>query len=340
MMGNRQDRTRDVESGEASSEATPLLVTKSSNAEEPATADFGAVAPPPAAAPPPPPDGSPGEQIMGGDAASSYQQQPQESLTPLLSARDDDNTSQSQLSQSVSAKSGKSRRKRKKKTGDAASTKSGRSSVTKAKKRKKKEGPQKSICHLMFDLVRYVAIMASACMLAMQALPLIVMGKQRTWLQVAVRSYLALFCVSFILAEVRVPFLQKIALHDNWILKGFLYSFIGLIGMEQDLAVKVEDIAAGTSSVLGPDYATLFATLFMSITTWLMIAVGIIYTGLGLLCMQRWYEKLETDHREKVKAWKQKKKREEEFRKEKEEHRQIDKDWHEGRGKWYDDLED
>ena len=125
----------------------------------------------------------------------------------------------------------------------------------------------------------------------------------------------------------------------NWILRGFLYSFIGLVGMEQDLAVKVQDIAAGTISVLGPDYGTLFAALFMSITTWVMIGVGILYTVLGLMCTQGWYERLDDTHRGKVKEWKLKKKRDEDFRKQKKEQEKYERDRMEGRGEWYDDLE-
>lgn len=110
--------------------------------------------------------------------------------------------------------------------------------------------------------------------------------------------------------------------------------------MEQDLAVKVEEIARQTtSSILGPDYGTLFATLFMSITTWTMMGVGVLYTILGLLCLQGWYEKLEKGYREKVKEWKINKKREDDFKKQKEEYRKYEGNRREGRGEWYDDLE-
>ncbi len=108
--------------------------------------------------------------------------------------------------------------------------------------------------------------------------------------------------------------------------------------MEQDLAIKVADIAAGPASVLGPDYATLFATLFMSITTWLMIGVGILYAILGLFCMQGWYERLEKEHKQKVKEWKQKKKRDEDFRKQHQEYKEYESDRREGRAEWYDDI--
>jgi len=113
--------------------------------------------------------------------------------------------------------------------------------------------------------------------------------------------------------------------------------------MEQDIALKVEEMAASsrgnTSSILGPGYGTLFATLFMSITSWIMIGVGVLYTLLGLFCMQSWYDRMEKAHGEKVREWKDKKKMEETFRKEKEDYREYEKDRREGRGEWYDDLE-
>ncbi len=127
--------------------------------------------------------------------------------------------------------------------------------------------------------------------------------------------------------------------YGNWILRGFVYSFIGLIGLEQDLAIKVEDIAAGTNSVFGPDVGTLFAMLFVSITTWIVIGVGIVYTVLGLLCLQGWYERMEKDHTEKIIEWKRKKKEDKNFRKQQDNQRQYEQDRHEGRGRWYDDLE-
>lgn len=109
-------------------------------------------------------------------------------------------------------------------------------------------------------------------------------------------------------------------------------------GMEQDLAIKVEGIASGSSSILGPDYITMFASLFMSLTTCLMISVGTIYMVLGALCMQGWYERLEREHKEKVVEWKRKRKVEKDFKKQKEDYKEYENDRREGRGEWYDDI--
>lgn len=322
MPTSQDPGNQDAEAGES----TPLLGAETDSA--PVSYPLGgAVAPPPADAPPPPPSADDNKEADVTTPQSSSNK---------LNDTDEENASQSQSTKS--GKSGKSHRK-KKKGGDASSVRSSKS--TKKLKKKKKEGPQKSICHLLFDIVRYMAIIASCMMFTLQIVPLIYFGHESTWLQISVRSYLAIFCLSFILNEVHLPFLERFSFsHNNWILRGFLYSFIGLIGMEQDIAIKVADIAHASpvSSVLGPSYGTLFAKLYMSITTYAMIGVGILYFVLGLLCMQKWYVRLEKDYREKVREYRRKKKEEKKFKKQLEDQKKYEKDRQEGRGEWYDDI--
>lgn len=334
--------------GEPIMESTPLLEDEEAQAmnkegydsvideEEDSTAvpimgdssHLGTIAPPPAAAPPPPPSSNDPQSI--NDTNNNKDRKRNSSSNNSLSGL---STTQS-IKSGKSGKSSSTRRRKKKNTNN------NNKSTT---KKKKPDGPQKSICHLLFDSVRYLAIIASSMMLLMQLVPLYILKSESTWLQIAVRSYLAIFCLFFILTESNIPILRDLLskfAHSNWILRGFLYSFIGLISMEQDLAIKVADIAAGTtSSVLGPTYSKLFASLFMDITTWTMISVGILYFVLGLLCMQQWYEKLSKNHDQKVREYKQKKKREADFKKQQEEYKKYEKDRSEGRGEWYDDIE-
>ena len=188
-----EPESKDVESG--GGEATPLLADKTTPQPLHTTDDgsapmgyhgaAGAAAPPPAAPPPPPPlspkvDEAPDEENNKEEKTviDSYQKRTESSTS--LSNRDD-NASQSQLSR----KSGKSQKSRKKKSAsDAASVKSEKS---KKAKKKKREGPQKSICHLLFDAVRLLAIVASCMMFTMQFIPLVILGNESTWLQIAVR---------------------------------------------------------------------------------------------------------------------------------------------------------
>mmetsp|Transcript_21165 Transcript_21165/g.45853 ORF Transcript_21165/g.45853 Transcript_21165/m.45853 type:complete len:336 (-) Transcript_21165:109-1116(-) len=326
-------------------ESTPLLGTSShhtDNDEESAvlqSSSSAPQAPPPVGAPPPPPPSS---------STTTSKLKIFSSSSNNNSEADD--TSQSQLSTSQKSKS--SRRSKRSKRGGTSSSggdpavEAATAAATNIKRtikqtiQKQFVGPRKSMCHLMFDGLRYLGILASCMMLVVQVVPLVSrLGvEEGNWLQMAVRIYLIIFCTVFILLELRLPFLQRFFTGLNWILRGFLYTFIGLIGMEQDLAIKVEGIASGSSSILGPDYITMFASLFMSLTTCLMISVGTIYMVLGALCMQGWYERLEREHKEKVVEWKRKRKVEKDFKKQKEDYKEYENDRREGRGEWYDDI--
>lgn len=329
----------------AAEESTPLLGTSSSpqseEGEETSSSPLlAASAPPPADAPPSPPKEAE-VPLNDGDGNNTSSHKKQYSSTSIDNTIDD-TTSQSQLSKKSSGR--RSKKKRGGGGGGESSSHSARSSKSKKKKSKQQQydGPKKSIFHLAFDMVRYVAILASCMMLLMQIIPIVILDKgEITGLQYFVRIYLIVFCISFILLESRIPLLRRITFpaHNNWILRGFMYTFIGVIGMEQDVAIKVEDIASGTSNILGPDYGTLFASLSIAITTWIMVGVGILYMILGMVCLQRWYEKIDEEYRNKVSEWKRKKKREKEFQKDREEYVKYEKDRREGRGEWYDDIE-
>ena len=174
-------------------ESTPLIannenVGEHEHDEESGTATpmgYHGITPPPAAAPPPPPSSD--DEIRD---AQCIEGRTSSLTTDNNDNKDDDNASQSQLSQTHSTKSGRSKSKRKKsKTDGTASIRSGKSTRTNKSKQKKKtaDGPTKSICHLLFDSVRYLAIIASCMMFAMQIVPLYVLGNESTWLQIAVR---------------------------------------------------------------------------------------------------------------------------------------------------------
>ena len=343
----------------AAGESTPLLGSssppQSSQEDESSPLLAAASAPPPADAPPPLPEEeeSPLKDNSNGGKLSWLNPKKQNN-SPTTSIETAGDTSESQLSLPQSKKQQRRSGAKKKRGGDALSNNSTSSTSKrslknkedKSKKKKKQQsssdGPQKTIPHFLFDIVRYLAIFASGAMLFMQILPIVVLPKDEiTGLQYFVRVYLIIFCASFILLESRIPLLRRLSFpaHDNWILRGFMYTFIGIIGMEQDVAIKVEDIASGTANILGPDYGTLFASLFFAITTWIMVGVGVLYMILGTMCLQKWYERLEREYQDKVGEWRRKKKREKEIQKEKEEYVKYEKDRREGRGEWYDDIE-
>ncbi len=125
--------------------------------------------PPPAAPPPSPPpltSSSDENTSMGNDNAK------------ILNYVD--NAPQSQISVHNSVKSGQSQKKKKSST---TSSKSSKCNKVKAKRK----GPQKIIFHLLFDGLRYLMIATSCIMSLMQAVPLVILKAESTWLQFAVR---------------------------------------------------------------------------------------------------------------------------------------------------------
>lgn len=340
----------------AAKESTPLLGPSSPSAQDESSPLLAALAPPPSDAPPPLPEDEDSFPLNDDSDNPAWAHKRNNTATSIETSNTNGDTSESQLSLTQSKKQRRSTKN--KKRGDASNNSSSTSKRSlknrddKSKKKKKQQqqtqqqqkdkGPQRTIPHLLFDIVRYLAIFASGAMLFQQFLPIIGLDKEEiTGLQYFVRVYLIIFCVSFILLESRIPLLKRLTFpaHDNWILRGFMYTFIGIIGMEQDVAIKVEDIASGTTNILGPDYGNLFASLLVAITTWIMVGVGVLYMILGVMCLQQWYERLEKEYQKKVEEWKRKKKREREVQKEKEEYVKYEKDRREGRGEWYDDIE-
>ena len=66
--------------------------------------------------------------------------------------------------------------------------------------------------------------------------------------------------------------------------------------MEEAFSVMInEKLARGVDAFSVP-----WASLFMQISSWLIVAVGCIYCLLGILCMQPLRKKLEDNYRERL----------------------------------------
>ena len=157
-------------------ESTPLLVSDENDEhhtdEASALGFLEPMGPPPAAPPPPPPpltSSSDEKTTTWGNKNAKIQDRV-------------DSAPQSQLSVNDSVKTGDSRKKKKK-----SSTTSSKGSKSSKAKTKKMDGPQKMMFHLLFDGLRYLTIITSCIMFLMQAVPMIILKQESTWLQFAVR---------------------------------------------------------------------------------------------------------------------------------------------------------
>jgi hypothetical protein len=90
------------------------------------------------------------------------------------------------------------------------------------------------------------------------------------------RVYVIVFSVLVVLneADLGEKLLGGSAFFANWLFRGFFYSYIGVVGLEQ------------SSDGDGDLYA--------DATAWYMLIGGMIYAGLGMMCLQTKYNELKS----------------------------------------------
>jgi hypothetical protein len=86
-----------------------------------------------------------------------------------------------------------------------------------------------------------------------------------------------------------LPFIRNSSLLQNFISRGFLYSFIGLIAMAQATLERVRDMVDKLSDSLDMGGWT---GIFMEFSAWFMVGIGWIYMVAGALCLKRVYDRL------------------------------------------------
>ena len=76
----------------------------------------------------------------------------------------------------------------------------------------------------------------------------------------------------------------------NWLMRGWIYSFLGLVGMEE----AYSNLVAGDSeNIIGSD----LISVFVQLSSWGMVIVGCGYFLMGLLCLRGLKDRVEEDYR-------------------------------------------
>lgn len=140
---------------------------------------------------------------------------------------------------------------------------------------------------IVFVLISMVALLANISMLIAQILPFCF--AKIGLLQCCLRLYVFLFTGVFILAEIEVPYVAKnISSLNNWFLRGLMYSFIGLIGAEEARSVVEYKAVRGK---LKTGMNTKMVSLFIEISSWAMVGVGLVYILMSILRLRRFKDK-------------------------------------------------
>lgn len=127
------------------------------------------------------------------------------------------------------------------------------------------------------------------------------------------RVFMTLFSLLLILVEFPdlFPFLQHAPNNSstspppppplyitNWIPRGVFYIFLAIICFEQSIVVRALDEArhASTSN-------RFFDSIFIVVSGWFMLIVGVVYILFGIFCIQRVMERVRKDEKEKWKEY-------------------------------------
>lgn len=144
-------------------------------------------------------------------------------------------------------------------------------------------------CFMFFASVTTLSIIVLACMSISQII--LLSKKHLPFLQFSLRLYILIFCLIFLLVELDwPPQIMRNLPTNNWLMRGWIYSFLGLVGMEEAFAVLVSD--SSTSNILGSD----LISIFVQLSSWGMVVIGVVYFVLGLLFMRSLKEKVRKDY--------------------------------------------
>jgi len=159
---------------------------------------------------------------------------------------------------------------------------------------------RKSCLHLFFDCVSSVTALSALCMGLSQVLPMFFVDEGEIGpVQMALRVYMTLFCVGVIVAELECLLINRMPLLHSWLVRGIVYSFLGIVGMEESVAVKFDLNNDDDSSV--PTTREGHASLFIKLSSYAMTALGVLYFLMGCLCMRRLRDNCRTKYNERIK---------------------------------------
>jgi hypothetical protein len=172
--------------------------------------------------------------------------------------------------------------------------------------------PNQNACLWMFHLLAGISTAAAICLLITQLLPFFLVKfadipARIGILSTALKLYISLFCILFVLTETGAPvgFIRNSALLQTYLSRGILYSFLGLICVEEAYSERVKDIVERQD-----EFHLSWAAIFMEVSSWLFLGTGALYMLLGLCCLKRLRDRLRQNeidswkkYREDLKAW-------------------------------------
>jgi hypothetical protein len=137
-----------------------------------------------------------------------------------------------------------------------------------------------------FSLVSFSAAVASAVLLLSQLASVLVFSDLGL-IQTMLRAYVTILCIMFLLAEMRVElFLDRAASFRSWFQRGFLYTWVGVMGMEESVA------ALGQAYPKYPGASNVVISTLLRASSLAVFGVGVLYMLMSVFCLRSVWEDL------------------------------------------------
>ena len=99
---------------------------------------------------------------------------------------------------------------------------------------------------------------------------------------------MTIFCILFLMSELRVEFfLDRAGSFRSWFQRGFLYTWVGVMGMEESVS------ALGQAYPQYPDASNLVISTLLRASSLAMFGVGVLYMLMSMLCLRSVSENLQ-----------------------------------------------
>mmetsp|Transcript_12559 Transcript_12559/g.24108 ORF Transcript_12559/g.24108 Transcript_12559/m.24108 type:complete len:216 (-) Transcript_12559:89-736(-) len=151
--------------------------------------------------------------------------------------------------------------------------------------------PSRKCMHRFFNMI---ALMTGVCGFLMGLGQIIGMTyEDLDMISYVLRAYILVLCGLVALIEAEwTSFIINSSILRVWVTRGLFYAFIGVIGIQQNENVIDRD---HNQRILNKSPSL----QFIRVMAWIMVGCGILYFGMGVACLQIYYNRLRKDYEER-----------------------------------------
>lgn len=168
--------------------------------------------------------------------------------------------------------------------------------------------PGRSCTVKVFSAISTFALITHLTLIVTQVVPMFwVPLDENDWSFTALKIYLCIFAVIFMIVEVdhpRLPLFRNASFLTTFVTRGFFYTFLGLICFENAYSQKAHEMIYVNVQNFKMFDVSWFA-LGNIIVAWLYISLGILYFLMGILCLQRLRNRAFQRERKKSKKYRE-----------------------------------